>query len=337
MPPLRIGLIGAGWVTEHHLDAYATMPERARVVAIADPDPQARARRATAYSIPQTFASASEMLAEVVLDAVDVASPRENHAEGCRLAAQRGLPVLCQKPLAPTLAEAQQLIAGLPAGSRLMVHENWRFRPHYRQIAAWLREGRIGPPRQAVMRILTSGLVPDPEGRLPALERQPMMARLRRMLLMEVMIHHVDALRFLLGPMELLAAELGQDCGTIAGEDRAMLMLRAGRVSVVLVGDFMAHGREAAQLDRLEILGRDGAVRLDGDHLALFHGAQAVEALTLDLAANYKASYAGAIRHFLDRLADGAPFETAPDDNLKTLALIERAYAQAAPSPSPAA
>jgi hypothetical protein len=46
----------------------------------------------------------------------------------------------------------------------------------------------------------------------------------------------------------------------------------------------------------------------------------------VDLAANYKASYRLAITHFLDRLDDGTPFETAPDDNLRTLAIVEAAY-----------
>ncbi len=46
----------------------------------------------------------------------------------------------------------------------------------------------------------------------------------------------------------------------------------------------------------------------------------------LDLAANYKASYRGAIAHFLDRLEDGRAFEAAPEDNLETLRIVESAY-----------
>lgn len=46
----------------------------------------------------------------------------------------------------------------------------------------------------------------------------------------------------------------------------------------------------------------------------------------MDLAADYEASYLGAIAHFLDRLDDGEPFETGPEDNLRTLALVEAAY-----------
>ena len=63
----------------------------------------------------------------VELDAVDVAAPREFHAEMVRMAARRGLAVLCQKPLAPTLAEAEALVAEVGGRCRLMVHENWRF------------------------------------------------------------------------------------------------------------------------------------------------------------------------------------------------------------------
>ncbi len=86
----------------------------------------------------------------------------------------------------------------------------------------------------------------------------------------------------------------------------------------------MAHGHPPEQLDRLEILGTGGAIVLRGDRLDLI--AEEEESVTLDLAANYKASYRGAIGHFIDRLLDGAPFETAPEDNLETLRIVEEAY-----------
>lgn len=149
---------------------------------------------------------------------------------------------------------------------------------------------------------------------------------LERMLLMEVMIHLVDTLRFLLGPLELRGARLGKDCEEIRGEDRATLMLiSGGGAAVSLVGDFMAHGYPPQQVDRLEIFGSVGAILLRGDRLRLV--GEAEEALTLDLPADYKASYRDAIAHFLARLRDGRPFETHPEDNLKTLEIVEAAYA----------
>jgi D-apiose dehydrogenase len=322
---VRIGLIGAGWVTQHHLDAYRQLADRVQVVAVADPSAAARDVRAKSFNIPGVYADASDMLARERLDAVDIATPRETHVAMCRLAAAAGLPILCQKPLAPTLADAQSLIASLPAGVRLMVHENWRFRPHYRLIRQWLDNGCIGRVRQALMVIFTSGLVPDADHRLYAVERQPFFATLDRLLLMEVMIHHVDTLRFLLGALALDGARLGHSCSGVRGEDRATLMLSSSNgAAVVLAGDFVAHGYPSAQFDRLELLGENGAIRLTGKTLELIGSRP--ETIELDLDANYKASYRDAIAHFLDCIASGAAFETSPEDNLETLKLIEAAY-----------
>ena len=124
------------------------------------------------------------------------------HAPLVRLAAAKRLPVLCQKPLAPNLQEATDLAAEVEGLTRLMVHENWRFRGYYRDAAAWLREGRIGNVKQAQLTLLTSGVLPGPDGLCPALERQPFMRRERRMLVAEVLIHHLDTLRMLLGPLQ---------------------------------------------------------------------------------------------------------------------------------------
>jgi len=323
--PIRVGLAGAGWVAEHHMDAWKTLKDRATVVAVADPRGQAAEERAARYGISAVYTSVERMFDETGLDVVDVAAPREQHVPICRKAAARGLAVLCQKPLAPTFEEARDLVDEIGGRIRLMVHENWRFRPHYRRIRSWIDDGRVGAVHTARLEVLTSGLLPDEHGALPALVRQPMLAGLERMLLMEVMIHHVDVLRFLLGPLVLEGARLGKRCTKIRGEDQATLLLRGpGGAIVSLIGDFMAHGRPPALSDRLEIRGTDGAVTLRGTELQLSGPCQ--ELLTLDLAADYKASYLGAISHFLDRLADGDMFETSPTDNLETLAIVEAAY-----------
>ena len=343
--PIRVGIAGAGWVTPHHLAAWATLPERAAVVAIADPNVAAARARAAQFGVPRVYESVDAMLAGQGRDAIDIATPRETHAPIARSAARHGLAILCQKPLAPTLAEAEALVADL-GGTRLMVHENWRFRPHYRQIAGWLRQRRIGEIRTCAMSLLTSGLVPREDGTLPALARQPMLAELDRFLLMEVMIHLVDTLRFLLGPLTLLGAQLGKSSNAVRGEDRAALLLAtADGAAVSLVGDFMAHGYPPEQADHLEILGSEGAITLDRARLVgrvfrpgensdvgrVFRPGENSDDITLDLAANYAASYAGAIAHFVDRLEDGGAFETGPDDNLETLRIIEAAYQQGGP------
>ena len=323
--PLRVGLIGAGMVSRHHLMAWADIPDQARVVAIADPSEDNAARRATEFNIPHTYSSAEAMLAANELDAIDIAAPREMHAPLVRLAASKRLPVLCQKPLAPNLQEATELAAEVADQTRLMVHENWRFRGYYRDAAAWLREGRIGQVKQAQLTLLTSGVLPGPDGLCPALERQPFMRRERRMLVAEVLIHHLDTLRMLLGPLRVTAAQLSRSSDQLVGEDGAVIQLATEHGAAVAVfASFAAHGHPAAQLDRLEILGDKGAIRLDGAQLTC--SGMSPKEQAYDLAAEYQGSYNRTIAHFVKSLRDDTPFETAPQDNLETLRLVEDCY-----------
>lgn len=324
---LRVGLIGAGWVTQHHLVAWQQQATRARVVAIADPVRQRAEERARAFAIDQVYHDAAELMDSGDVDAIDIASPREFHAELVCLAAARGLPVLCQKPMAPTLAEARALVAEVSGKTRMMVHENWRFRAYYRQLRQWMDEGRTGTTVQAQMSLLTSGLLPDAEGKLPTIERQPFMAQLQRALVMEVLIHHIDTLRYLFGELTLVHSRLGKQCTEIVGEDRATLTFEtAAGAPVGVLANFCVHGAPAAQSDRLLLIGARGTARLEGDTLSL----ESAEPLTLryDMPACYTASYAAAVGHFVDALANDTPFETSPEDNLRTLELVEQIYAR---------
>ncbi|MDB5504047.1 MAG: oxidoreductase [Tardiphaga sp.] len=322
---LRVGLIGAGWVTQYHLQAWQKLAGRADIVAIADPSVENVATRADAFGIDKRFSGAQAMLDGCQLDAVDIAAPRAVHAELVRLVADRGIPVICQKPLAPTLVEAEILARDVEGRIRLMVHENWRFRDYYRDAAGWIRDGRIGEITAARLMLVTSGTIKDSNGQYPALVRQPLMRNETRMLVAEVLIHHLDTLRMLLGPLDVTAATLTQTCTEIAGEDGAVIQLQSqGGAGVSLFATFAAHGAPPAQSDRLDILGKDGAIRLEGNELQLF-GAQP-ETRSYDLAASYQGSYDATIAHFVEALASGAPFETSPKDNLQTLRLVEDCY-----------
>jgi predicted dehydrogenase len=322
---LRIGLIGAGMVSRHHLIAWRAMQDRAHVVAVADPSHENATRRAEEFGIAGIYADAQAMLDATELDAIDIAAPRQFHAPLVRLAAKRRLPVLCQKPLAPTLQEAIELAAEVRDQTRLMVHENWRFRGYYRDAAAWLREKRIGEVKQAQLNLLTSGVLPGADGLRPALERQPFMRGEKRMLVAEVLIHHLDTLRMLLGPLEVTAAGLSRSFDGMAGEDGAVIQMKTGRGAAVSVfASFAAHGYPATQVDRLDILGDRGAIRLDGPNLVCTGEAPAAK--QYDLAVEYQGSYNRTIAHFIQSLLDDTPFETAPEDNLQTLRLVEDCY-----------
>ena len=197
---LRVVLIGCGDISANHLKAWSAVPQ-ARVVAVCD-RVEARARaRQSEFGVAAAYTDAETMLEEVAADAVDVATWRDDHPAAVRLAIRHGKACLCQKPLAPTVAEAEALVAD--AGSiRLMVNENRRFAPHMRTIGGWLRAGRLGEIRQCHMTMHRSGFRMDADGTRPAVRRSPRMGTEKRLLIAETFVHQLDVLRCLLGEME---------------------------------------------------------------------------------------------------------------------------------------
>jgi predicted dehydrogenase len=89
-------------------------------------------------------------------------------------------------------------------------------------------------------------------------------------------------------------------------------------------GNLAVHGAPPAPADQLWIWGARGTIHLDGATLRLF-GPDPRD-IAFDPASSYQAAYNGAIAHFVQCLAAGAPFETAATDNLETLRLVEAAY-----------
>jgi len=146
---MRIGVIGAGNISVHHLMAW-TQCAGASVVAICDPD-EGRARsRAAEFGIEKTFRDVEAMLASASLDALDILTPRETHAALVRRAAEAGLPTLCQKPLTDGLVQSEALVREVTGRIRLMVNENTRFRRIFGGSGAGLRtEGLAASARSA--------------------------------------------------------------------------------------------------------------------------------------------------------------------------------------------
>jgi D-apiose dehydrogenase len=322
--PLRVGLAGAGMISWYHLTAWRNVGPRAQVVAVADPDRWRAAARAEEFGIPRVYQDES-MLASEELDALDVASPRETHATWVDAAAARGIDVLCQKPLTPTLAEAEALVERVGSRIRFMVHENWRFRPWYRDLKAWIADGLLGEILLARLATISSGFLPDASGQRPALERQPFMAREPRLMIAEVLIHHLDTMRFLCGPLRVVGARASRTLDDVTGETLAAIFLEtAAGAPVSVIGTMAAPGYPSRPPDRLELVGHKASAALADNELRLL--GPTFRTQHYDGSAGYQASFDGVIAHFVDRLGSGARFETDPADNLETLRLVEHAY-----------
>jgi D-apiose dehydrogenase len=323
--PIRVALAGAGMISWYHLVAWRALGPRVRVVAVCDPDPGRAGARAEAFGIPAVYRDAAAMLDTEALDALDVASPRETHAAWVEAAAARGIDVLCQKPLTPTLAESETLVRRVEGRMRLMVHENWRFRPWYRELERWIAAGELGDLALATLSAISSGLLPDAAGRRPALERQPFMAHEQRLMIAESLIHQLDVVRFLCGPLRVVGARASRTVPEVEGETLATIFLETATGAPVTVsGTMAAPGYPPRSSDRLELIGRRASAVFADYELALL--GPEPRRLRYDGDQGYQASFDGVIAHFVECLETGAPFETDPADNLETLRLVDHAY-----------
>ncbi|MDG4647893.1 Gfo/Idh/MocA family oxidoreductase [Roseibacterium sp. SDUM158017] len=321
--PLRIALVGCGLISLYHLRAWQAAG--AEIVALCDTDRAKAEARGAEFGVSRIHDDAGEMFAEGGFDAVDIAASVGAHAPVARMAADHGVHIMCQKPLTETVAEAEALIVDVGERVRFMVHENYRFRPHYMTVRRWIDEGRIGAVRHAQISCRGSGLCPR-EGDVPFLiERQPYLTGFRRNLVFETMIHHLDVLRCLCGPLEVVAARLNRLAEGLPGEDTAaILMTGAGGLLATADGCLVAPGYPPLHGDRLEVIGETGTIVMELNRVFVV-GAEE-EAVEVDLLGRYQECFDTVMAGFVQGLRDGTPFETDRLDNLETLRLMESVY-----------
>ena len=325
---IKVAIAGAGMVTRHHLQAWSKLPA-VEVAAICARHLDHAQKRAAEFNLPAAYDDVAAMLDNEKPDVLDIATPPEVHRQQALMAADRGIDILCQKPMTPDLAESERLVAEVGERVRFMVHENWRFRPQYRQAARWLAEGRLGAVREFHFTTRSSGLVTPTAGGTPfALKRQPFMAGLKRFIIMELLVHHLDTARYLMGPVSVAAASTARTSAKVIGEDAALISLKAaGGAFGTVVGNFCAAGFPPLPSDRLELIGDKASIVFEGDRLRLI--GETAETMKINLEQAYQQSYDSAIAHFAEARQQDTPFETDRLDNLQTLQLVEDAYRKA--------
>src|SRR5688572_11853967 len=109
-PFWRVGLVGTGYWSENHLRAWQSLPS-VRITALCDLDPERLREKAERYGVPaaQRFTDLSAMLNGAAIDIVDIVTGSETHRALAETAAKAGKHILCQKPLAPTLDDAEAM------------------------------------------------------------------------------------------------------------------------------------------------------------------------------------------------------------------------------------
>ena len=137
---LRVGLVGLGSMGRNHLRVISAHPETV-LAAVADTDPAAL-EAATAQTGAVGYADPLAMIREADIEAVVIAAPTTAHVPLALAAIERGIPVLVEKPLAATHAEALQIVAaGKAAGVPVQVGHVERYNPAVLRLGQLLREG----------------------------------------------------------------------------------------------------------------------------------------------------------------------------------------------------
>ncbi len=261
--PLRVAVVGAGYFAQFHHQAWDRLPG-AEFVALADLDGDKARAAASTYGVP-VFADVGDMLDTVKPDLVDIATPPASHPELVTAISARGLPAICQKPLAPTYDEAVAVVeAAEAAGTLLVVHENFRFQPWYREMHRLIAAGRLGALHGATFRLRPG----DGQGAGAYLDRQPYFQQMQRFLVHETAIHFIDTFRYLMGEVTGVMARLRRLNPAIAGEDAGVIVLEfeAGRTALFdgnRLNDHVADNTRRT-MGEMWLEGSAGVLRLDG-------------------------------------------------------------------------
>jgi predicted dehydrogenase len=148
MTPTRWGILGPGRIS-HAFAADLRLTPGAELVAVGSRS-AARARAsAQEHAVPAAYGSYEELVADPDVDVVYIASPHALHLEHARLAFEAGKHVLCEKPPALSVDEAEQMIALAAAHDRFLMEAMWTAcHPVVLEVARRLGAGDFGTPRQ---------------------------------------------------------------------------------------------------------------------------------------------------------------------------------------------
>lgn len=147
--PLRIGLVGTGWVANQHAAGYRMAArDEIRVVAACDPDPSRLESFCRQWEIPRKYASAGQMISDGDLDALVLLTPPAVRDEVIEPALGHGLHLLIEKPFATGGAAALRYTeAAERAGITMAVSQNFRWFPEYQWLARRLEAPEAGEVR----------------------------------------------------------------------------------------------------------------------------------------------------------------------------------------------
>ena len=328
MKDLRFAIIGTGFWARYQLAAWGEVPG-AKCIALFNRTRTKAEALAKEFGVPGVYDDAEQLLQREKPDFVDIITDVDTHSRFVQLATAYRLPVICQKPLAPSIVEAEKMIAACrSAGVSLSVHENWRWQRPIRELKKVLDSGVIGPVFRARIDYCNS---------FPVFENQPFLKTLEQFILTDMGSHILDVARFLFGEAACLYCQTHQIHRGIMGEDAASVMLRMQGGATVTVNLSYASRIEHDRFPETFALveGEIGSVELAPDCWIRVTTKTGTEAQRFPPPsypwvdpryALVHSSIVACHANLFHALKINTAPETTAEDNLKTLNLVQAAY-----------
>jgi predicted dehydrogenase len=318
MRKLGIGVLGVGEMGKRHAENIRRLVPEARLVAVADAAIARAQQVATELEIERSYGSLEAMLECKELDAVLIATPDKFHAQAVGVAARAGKDILCEKPLALTLADAHAALSAVSkAGVRLQIGFMRRYDPAYAAAMKRIEAGEIGTP------VVFKSLGRDKD--------EPPMAAyqsaLNGMVFYNSTIHDFDLARWLM--MDEVSEVHSYTTVAIRPE-----VARYGDVvaSVVnlqyrqgAIGNVESYVQAVYGYDvRTEIVGSKGSIlvgSLRQAPAAFLTSQGGVQTLADHFLTRFQDAYLAEVRDFVQNILNGRPPRVTGDDGLKALAI----------------
>jgi predicted dehydrogenase len=229
--------------------------------------------------------------------------------------------------MAPSMAECVAMCEACErAGVRLLIHENWRWQPWYRELKRLLDQDFVGQPFQYSFFWRTG------DGRGPeAYPNQPYFRQMPRLMIYESLVHILDTFRYLGGEMQIQSCQTARLNPSIVGEDYAVIVSRfdSDAVGLIDANRFTGPVPAPVAMGTCLVEGTAGMVRVT-PHGELFLtpvGAKEERLSFQPSNEGYKGDSVYATQaHLLEGLRSGAETESEGRNYLRTVALVEACY-----------
>lgn len=332
MSSLRFGLVGCGRIAKRHAEILSSqLPSRAGLGAVCDVRPDRARALGSQFGVPFYF-DMHEMLSEEHIDAISVLTESGLHADHVIDLARYGKPILVEKPMALTLADADRVIdACRTAGVELFVVKQNRFNLPVVKLREALDAGRFGRIVLGTVRVRWSRSQAyydqDPWRGTWALDGG---------VLSNQASHHIDLLEWMLGDVEEVYAIGTTALVNIEAEDTAVVNLRfrSGALGVI---EATTATRPTDLEGSISILGEKGSVEIAGFAVNEMRTWKFVEPTPGDddVLANYSVNppnvygfgHLAYYEHMVDCLREGRPQLVSGTEGRKSLELITAIYA----------